>query len=66
MAEFFVPVALSDVEALAAKSACAAVAMSMPGGPVHRDHPLLTAALKIEDAYKEARSSARAVSGEDR
>lgn len=59
MAEFiFVPIVLSDTEAIAAKSACAAIATSMPG-LYSPDHPLMTAALKIERAWREARADTK-------
>ena len=56
--EFFVPVALTNLEAIAVKSACTAIALSHPGGPVGIDHPLMTAALKVERDWREARDKA--------
>jgi hypothetical protein len=53
---FFVPVALSDIEAVAVKSACAVVVTSAPG-PLPPSHPLFTGMLKIESAYREAKAS---------
>ena len=57
MADFFVPVALSNLEAIAVKSACMVVVTSAP----HRsspDHPLFSGALKIEEAYRLAKLKA--------
>jgi hypothetical protein len=51
---FYVPVALDDLEAVAVKSAAAAVVTSM-AGLVGLKHPLVTGMLKIEKAYQEAR-----------
>lgn len=57
--EFYVPIALTNLEAIAAKSACAAVATSGPvAGLLSPDHPLMSAALKIEQAWREARDKA--------
>ncbi len=62
--EFFVPIALSDIEAIAVKSACAAVATSAPDrlGP---DHPLFTGMLKIEYAYRDAQKAHLARGSDD-
>jgi hypothetical protein len=58
-AEFFVPVALTNLEAIAVKSACVVVATSIPG-LYSPDHPLMTAALKVERDWREARDKALA------
>jgi hypothetical protein len=51
--ETFVPIVLTDTEAVAAAAACAAVATSGMVPEMSPDHPLLSAALKIERARKE-------------
>jgi hypothetical protein len=57
MSEFYVPVALTDLEAIAVKSACAAVVTSAPDA-LTPDRPLFTGMLRIEEAYREARVAA--------
>lgn len=50
----FVPIVLTDIEAIAVKSACAAVVTSAPER-LSPQHPLFTGMLKIEQAWRDAR-----------